>query len=204
MFILFILAFSATYLHVSVTDQIHIIIWIAFYLIANLIIGFHPFSFYWNIIRILSIILILYLSYKNLDQNIYSISLLIPISKDKISYVHEFEIKSLEFYKTRNTVLFLNDLKSDLNDFIDGLDEDSDYWISLSFFPTMTGYGLDDGMQLYIADPILINKDSSSILLTQFIENRLQLMIDFYYLDDSIFDNDEAIIVVKFTEIELA
>jgi hypothetical protein len=68
----------------------------------------------------------------------------------------------------------------------------------------MTGYGLDDGMQLYIADPILINKDSSSILLTQFIENRLQLMIDFYYLDDSIFDNDEAIIVVKFTEIELA
>jgi hypothetical protein len=59
-------------------------------------------------------------------------------------------------------------------------------------------------MQLFISDPILINKDSSSILLTQFIMDRLHIMIDFYYLDDSIINNNDSIIVVKFTEIELS
>jgi hypothetical protein len=204
MFILFILAFTATYLQVSVIDQIHIIIWIAFYLIANLIIGFHPFSFYWNIIRILSIIMILYLSYKNLDQSMYLTSLLIPISQDKIHYVHDFDVKSLDFYKPNRTVLKIHELTLDIMDFLKNLNDDDNYWVSLSFYPTITGYSIDDGMQLFLSDPILINKDSSAITLTQFIMDRLQLMIDFYYLDDSIINNNDGIIVVKFIKIELS
>jgi hypothetical protein len=204
MFILFILAFTATYFQVSVIDQIHIIIWIAFYLIANLIIGFHPFSFYWNIIRILSIIMILYLSYKNLDQSMYLTSLLIPISQDKIHYVHDFDVKSLDFYKPNRTVLKINELTLDIMDFLKILNDDDNYWVSLSFYPTITGYSIDDGMQLFLSDPILINKDSSAITLTQFIMDRLQLMIDFYYLDDSIINNNDGIIVVKFIKIELS
>jgi hypothetical protein len=203
MFILFIVVFTATYFHVSISDQIQIIFWISLYLISNFIIGFHPFSFKWNIIRLVSIILILYLSYKNLDQNIYSISLLIPFSKDKISFAHEFEINSLSIYKLRHSVLFINDLTGDLIDFIDSLNEDDNYWISLSFYPTITGYNIDDGMQLFISDPILINKDSDPLLLTQFIMDRLNRMIDFYYLDDSIINNNDGIIIIKFTEIEL-
>jgi len=58
-------------------------------------------------------------------------------------------------------------------------------------------------MQIYICDPILINKDSSPLLLTQFINDRLNVMIDFYYLDDSIINSKDSIIIVKFTEIEL-
>jgi len=204
MFILLILAFTATYFQVSINDQIQIIIWCAMYLFANFIIGFHPFSFNWNIIRIISIIMILYLSYKNLDKSIYSTSLLMPISQDKIQFVHDFEIKSLNYYKTRKTVLKINELTLDIMDFIYNLNEDDNYWVSLSFYPSITGYNLDDGMQLFISDPILINKDSSSILLTQFIMDRLHIMIDFYYLDDSIINNNDSIIVVKFTEIELS
>jgi hypothetical protein len=58
-------------------------------------------------------------------------------------------------------------------------------------------------MQLFISDPILINKDSDPLLLTQFIMDRLNRMIDFYYLDDSIINNNDGIIIIKFTEIEL-
>jgi hypothetical protein len=201
MFIITILAFTATYL--SINDQIQIIILILLFFISNFIIGFHPFSFKWNIIRLVSIILILYLSYKNLDQNIYSISLLIPFSQNKISFVHEFEINSLSIYKVRHTVLYINDLTWDLTEFINHLNEDDSYWISLSFYPTITGYNIDDGMQLFISDPILINKESNPLLLTQFIMDRLHKMIDFYYLDDSIINNNDAIIIIKFTEIDL-
>jgi hypothetical protein len=58
-------------------------------------------------------------------------------------------------------------------------------------------------MQLFISDPILINKESNPLLLTQFIMDRLHKMIDFYYLDDSIINNNDAIIIIKFTEIDL-
>jgi hypothetical protein len=89
-------------------------------------------------------------------------------------------------------------------DFLKILNEDDNYWVSLSFYPTISGYSIDDGMQLFLSDPILINKDSSAITLTQFIMNRLHLMIDFYYLDDSIINNNDGIIVVKFIKIELS
>jgi len=62
---------------------------------------------------------------------------------------------------------------------------------------------MEDGLKLYISDPILINKDSSPFLLTQFILHRLNVMIDFYYLDDSIINSEDPVIIVKFTEIEL-
>lgn len=73
----------------------------------------------------------------------------------------------------------------------------------MSFYPDINGYGNDEGIQLHISDPILINKDSSSLLLTKFIMNRLNIMIDFYYLDDSFINSRDPIIVVKYTEIEL-
>lgn len=56
---------------------------------------------------------------------------------------------------------------------------------------------------MHICDPILINRDSCPLLLTKFIMNRLNLIIDLYYLDDSIINSKDSIIIVQFTEIEL-
>ena len=54
-----------------------------------------------------------------------------------------------------------------------------------------------------ISEPILINKSSCPILLSSYIMSRLNLMIDFYYLDDSIINSKDSIIVIKYIEIEL-
>jgi hypothetical protein len=56
---------------------------------------------------------------------------------------------------------------------------------------------------MYISDPILINRDSNPLLLTKFIMNRLNLMTDLYYLDDSIINSSDPVIIVKYTEIKL-
>jgi hypothetical protein len=71
--------------------------------------------------------MILYLSYKNLDQSIYSTSLLIPISQDKIQFVHDFQIKSLNFYEEKGSILYLNNLTTDITNFLDNLTETDNY-----------------------------------------------------------------------------
>lgn len=203
MFIFFILAFTALFSPLSTIDQIQVIIWFSLYLLTNFIIGFHPFSFKWNIIRLISVLMIFYITIRNLDQSIYFLSLLMPVSQDKIDFVHDFEVKSMNFYKNKSSVFYLKNLTLDITNFINNLNEDDNYWVSLSFYPDISGYNMEDGLKLYISDPILINKDSSPFLLTQFILHRLNVMIDFYYLDDSIINSEDPVIIVKFTEIEL-
>jgi hypothetical protein len=130
--------------------------------------------------------------------------LLIPFSKDKVDYVHDFKIKSINYYNDRKTILIINNLTKDITSFLNNLSESDNYWVSFSFYPELAGYSLDEAMRLTICDPILINKDSSSLVLTNFIMNRLQIMIDFYYLDDSVINSTECLILAQFTEIELA
>lgn len=73
----------------------------------------------------------------------------------------------------------------------------------LFFYPDISAYKNEEGIKMNISEPILITKDSSPILLSKFIMNRLNLMIDFYYIDDSIFYYQNSVIIIKYTEIEL-
>ena len=147
------------------------------FLISNFFIGFNPFSLKLHIIRILSILLILYLIYKNSNQGIYSLSLLIPLSQNKIDYVHEFEIKSLNYYNEKGSVLYIQNLTTDLKVFLNNLNENDNYWISLFFYPEISGYANEEGIKLSISDPILINKNSDTLLLTKFIINFISYLI---------------------------
>jgi hypothetical protein len=57
----------------------------------------------------------------------YLTSLLIPISQDKIHYVHDFDVKSLDFYKPNRTVLKIHELTLDIMDFLKNLNDDDNY-----------------------------------------------------------------------------
>lgn len=159
-----------------------------------------------NITKILIIILCI-VSF-DFDQNMYALSILAPFSQNEIHYVHDFQVKSLNLYKEKGTIFTLKTLTKDITEFLDNLDEKDNYWLSLSFHPTLEGYANEEGMKLYINDPILINKDSSPLLLTNFIMNRLFIMVDIFYLDESVINLDNLnsttpIIIAKYTEIEL-
>ena len=171
------------------------------YLISNLFIGINPYNLKLHIFRMLSIIAILVVIYNNTNESSYLLSLLTPFSVDKIHFVHDFDIKHLNIYGERKSMLLLKDLTKDLTDFLDNLNKADNYWASLSFYPDIVVY--NEGTQMHLCDPILINRDSSPLLLTNFIMSRLNLMIDSYYLDDSIINTKDAIIIVQFTEIEL-
>lgn len=184
-----------------VTFYYPIFLLILIFFISHLLLGINPFALKLHIIRILSVLIILY--YLNIDHSNYLICLLPPFCLDKIHYVHDFQIKSINFFEQKGSILYLNTLTRDLTIFLDNLSDNDNYWMSLSFYPDISGYANEEGIKLVISDPILINKDSDSLLLTKFIMNRLNLVIDSYYLDDSIFNSKNSVVIIKYTEIEL-
>jgi hypothetical protein len=108
-----------------VTFYYPIFLLIFIFFISHLLLGTNPLSIKLHIIRILSILLILY--YLDIDQSNYLISLLPPFSQDKIHYVHDFQIKSLNFYEERGSILYLNTLTKDLTNFLDNLTDNDNY-----------------------------------------------------------------------------
>jgi len=58
--------------------------------------------------------------------------------------------------------------------------------------------------KLILSDPFLINKNSSSKTILDHISERIDLMIDLYYLDDTIlqpFENsNKPIIIIKYVK----
>lgn len=83
------------------------------------------------------------------------------------------------------------------------MSETDNYWINFSFLPTVHGYGSEQGINMVISDPIIVNRDSSAPLLSKFINHKLNLMVDFYYLDDSVINSEESVIIIKYMEIDI-
>jgi hypothetical protein len=75
----------------------------------------------------LSIIAILVIVYNNTNESLYLFSLLTPFSVDKIHFVHDFEVKHLNIYGERKSMLLLKELTKDLTDFLDILNKSDNY-----------------------------------------------------------------------------
>lgn len=69
------------------------------------------------------------------------------------------------------------------------LDPLENYIVNLEFIPDIT-IELEDHPRLFISEPILINKYSDPDLINKFIFERLDLMVDCFYLDDDIIKNN--------------
>lgn len=198
------LLIAISYLHnLGLFNFIQLVLLLMIFFISNTLIGIKPYNLNLQIIRLISIIVILIVIYNNSNEIIYSSHLLPPYSWLKIDYVNDFLVKSLNYYHKKFNIFYLKNLTKDITIFLDNLNENDNYWLSLSFYPNIEAYKNDEGIKMYICDPILINRDSSPILLSKFIMNRLNLMIDLYYLDDSIFDSNDSVIITEYTEIEL-
>jgi len=72
-----------------------------------------------------SIILILYITYKN--TSIYSLSLLTPFCQNEIHFVHDFNVKSLNYREVKGSVLNLKSLTLDISDFLNSLNDTDNY-----------------------------------------------------------------------------
>jgi hypothetical protein len=155
-------------------------------------------------IRILWIVLAVYFLNKLLfNYSLYTMSILIPFSFFEIDFRDSFEWK---YYSHRDKLKIsyfkLQSLTNEINLLLLSLVDDVNYSLSLSFISSYKEWQKEKGKikPLFIDDAIIINKQSDSLLITQFIMENLYkkgyFTTDWLFKDYSINLMDPVILVV--------
>jgi len=87
--------------------------------------------------------------------------------------------------------------------FLSRLEDDKIYVITFEFIPSfIQDYGEDP--TIFLSKPVLITKNSNPRLISNFINERIQLSCRLFYLDDSLLENNMGPgVIIKYKEINL-
>jgi hypothetical protein len=141
---------------------------------------------------------IIYIFYYNSRYAIIGTSILLPLSIDKISFWNDISDPFQMDLKSEKEEKFYLWNDEEIKDFLKSLDMDDNYIVYIEFHPADLDW---DAPYLYLSKPFLINKHSSSTTIRKFIDERLDLMVDLFYLEDIVILPDIHIPgpIVKFT-----
>jgi len=109
-------------------------------------------------------------------DSLYAMSILIPFSLFEINFRESFEWKFNSYWvKPKISYLKLQTLTKDIDFLLLSLIDDVNYSMSLSFISSYKEWTEDKEkiQPLFINDPIIVNKESDSLLITQFIMQNL-------------------------------
>lgn len=208
MIILLILIFTLIYIKFGLFILIQILIWFSVYFLSNFLLGINPSNKEMHIIRILSIIVIIFILYLNSKEvNILS-SFIIPLSITKITFIDELigndEVNPTDIIYINNsyiTWLHFNDLQ-EVSDLLSLLDDKKAYVISFDLIIDKSAFSLGNP-SLILTKPILISRNSNPWLICNYLQERIRLACDLYGLDDTCLDKDGPGVSVKYREINL-
>ncbi len=164
----------------------------------------------WNfslLLTILSIIITGFIFFKYLNtKSLYNMSILIPFSLFEIDFrdSFEWELKSHQL-NTKPTISYLKieSLTEDIIKLLNSLNDDENYSMSFSYISSYKEWvdNKKKTIPLFIDDPIIINKESDPIIITQFIMNRLNdkgyFVTNWLFKDDLINSLDPLILIVS-------
>jgi hypothetical protein len=128
-------------------------------------------------------------------------SILLPFSIYKITFPKDINEQFIIDYKSiAEESLYIWDDK-EIKDFLNSLNNEDNYIVYMQFVPSDEDM---DAPNIVLSKPFFINRYSSSTTIRKFINERLHLMIDKYYLDDIVIQPDVVglwliCIIVKFT-----
>ena len=128
------------------------------------------------------------------------------MSLNKITYLDQIlENKILIISDPYTDIFYFND-SLEIHQFLERLEKDKVYVLSLEFILTLLTYD-DDSPIITLSKPILITKNSNPRTISKFIKERIDLMIDSYFLDDERIQNlgshDGPCVLLKYREINL-
>jgi len=210
MILLLLLSLITIYLFFGVFVLIQILILTIVFFSSNFLIAINPFSKEFYIIRIMSIIVIIFILYNNSIKLNIATTLILPLSISNISYLNDYSDKDSPIiidFNVKKELLHLHNV-DETTKFINNLDRDSNYIATIEYINDLSIYHLDvynnntNTPRMILSDPFLINKFSSTTLLTKFMNERLELMIDYYYLDDSVLQ-DSTIILLTYSKFNI-
>lgn len=142
-----------------------------------------------KLLAICVIVFILFYDLNLLDIPVHT-ALLLPLSISNITYFDEYINSSLMIdSETKSKTLSLCN-KNEILELLFELDENDNYLVSIEFIPDISAYSIDAPV-LILSKPFLINSFSSSTTIQKFIDERLEFMVHYYHLDDSIIQETE-------------
>jgi hypothetical protein len=128
------------------------------------------------------------------------------MSLNKITYLDQIlENKILIISDPYTDILYFSD-SLEIHQFLERLENDKVYVLSLEFILSWLTYD-EDSPVITLSKPILITRNSNPRTISKFIKERIDLMIDSYFLDDEILQNlgshDGPGVLLKYREINL-
>lgn len=195
--ILLILLFLLTiHFKFGVFVLIQIITWLIVFISSNFLVGINPSNIQFKITRILSLCVIVFILWFNSLETTIHTSMLIPLSIVKISFIDDMD--SLIYISESNTKeerLYLWNYE-EIESFLKSLNIDDNYIVEMEFMPSDEDM---DAPQLILSKPFLINRHSSVTTILKFINERLDKMVDVFYLDDIVIQPEIIGPIVKLT-----
>lgn len=156
------------------------------------------------------LLIIIIIGFKCLKTNsIYGMSILIPFSLFEINFRDSFEWK-FNSYRVKSEISYLKiqTLTEEIINLLNSLDNNENYSMSLSFISSYNEWK-DNKEKLYplfIDDAIIINKESNSLLITQFIMQNLNkkgYLITNQLFDDSLINSMDPLILTVIVRIKV-
>ena len=140
-------------------------------------------------LKIMSIILIIFiLHYKSRDILILS-AFMTPLSISRISYINDLDLAVFTDFESEKIEIFNKFTIEETTDFLNKLEDNESYMLEIGFVPNIALWDLDAPL-MSLSNPVLINRNSSPTTINKFILERLDYMVDYYYLDDTILQKE--------------
>jgi hypothetical protein len=127
------------------------------------------------------------------------------MSLNKITYLDQIlENKIFIISDPYTDILYFSD-SLEIHQFLERLEKDKVYVLSLEFILSWLTY--EDSPVITLSKPILITRNSNARTISKFINERINLTVDSYFLDDEIIQNlgssDGPGVLLKYREINL-
>ena len=174
------------FIHFGVLVFMQITILLIIFFLSNLLIGINPLLKEFYIIRIISICVIIFILYYNSITSSIATAAILPLSLQRILYYEEFRInKIIDSNSMKYKLLNLKDIENEITDFLYKLDFNDNYIVTMEFIQEKRYFEIDEPLIL-LSKPFMINRFNFPKTISNFIYERLEHMMDFYYFDDSV------------------
>jgi hypothetical protein len=144
---------------------------------SNFLLGINPDNTQFKVIRAMAIIVIIFIINSLIFNNsLYTISILIPFSFFEIDFRDSFDWKFNSFgVKPNISYLKIQTLTEDIIKLLHSLNDEENYSMGLSFISSYKEWQENKEIlhPVFIENPIIVNKESDPLLITQFIMENL-------------------------------
>lgn len=197
MFIIFILFLTLIHIKFGLFVLISVITWLLVFILSNFLLGLNPNNREMYIIRIISILVIIFILYYNSLQITVLSSFIIPLSITKITFLEELlkEDQNYHFdliYIRKPNFIWLKfgDFQ-EIMDFLTLLESDKAYVLTFELIFDQNGFEFGDPT-INLGSPLLISRDSNPWLISDYIKSKIIISSNSYDLNDQ---NEVSILV---------